>query len=71
MHVHKYSSSRNRRAHRVVFVCINPDDTAWGIDVLHGDLIRHRHHQVTFGRRNPIAAHDNNNLVMNASEWAG
>jgi hypothetical protein len=29
------------------------------------------HHQATFGRRNPIAAHDNNNLVMNAGEWAG
>jgi hypothetical protein len=29
------------------------------------------HHQVTFGRRNPIAAHDNNNLVMNADERAG
>jgi len=29
------------------------------------------HYQATFGRRNPIAAHDNNNLVMNAGEWAG
>jgi hypothetical protein len=55
----------------VVFVGINPDDAAWGIDVLHGDLVGRRHHQATFGRRNPIAAHDNNNLVMNAGEWAG
>ena len=55
----------------LVFVGINPDDAAWGIDVLHGDLVGRRHHQATFGRRNPIAAHDNNNLVMNAGEWAG
>jgi hypothetical protein len=47
------------------------DDAAWGIDILHGDLVGRRHHQATFGRRNPIAAHDNNNLVMNAGEWAG
>jgi hypothetical protein len=57
-----------RRAHRVVFADIDPGDTAWGIDVRHGDLVGHRHHQVTFGRRNPIAAQDNNNLVMNAGE---
>jgi len=47
------------------------NDAAWGVDVLHGDLVGHWHHQVTFGRRNPIAAHDNNNLVMNAGERAG
>ena len=34
-------------------------------------IVLMRYHQTTFGRRNPIAAHDNNNRNMNAGEWPG
>ena len=45
-----------------------PDDTARRVHILDRDLVGRRDHQETLGCRNPIAAHANSNLIMNAGE---